>query len=206
MGGAGAGPPRIPTSIMVSGNNEDRHRERGKAIADDLVFLRQAAIGQVAGHHDAVGLGHERGEGLDRPPQGSFCVDNTIGEPPTWPQMRIGDLGKDHGRAERGRPRSASLLLHEGGGLGDELIQTFLRARRTTHRGIDDLALRAPDADRVAAWIALPGSRTLGLTGHGPEVRIGFIEGSERIPVPACAGSSADSLLSRQRSSAPPGR
>ena len=98
----------IPTSIMVSGNNEDRHRERGKAIADDLVLLRQAAIGQVAGHHDAVGLGHERGKGLDRPPQGSFCVDNTIGEPPTWPQMRIGDLGKDHGRAERGRPRSAS--------------------------------------------------------------------------------------------------
>src|SRR5829696_9346666 len=70
------------------------------------------------------------------------------------------------------------LLLHQHAGLGDELVEALLRRRRAAHHRVDDLTLRAPDADRVAAGVTLPRRRALGLPGHGPEVRVCLVEGA----------------------------
>jgi hypothetical protein len=98
---------KVLAPVMVSGNHEHRHRQRREAVADDLVLLGKAAIGEVAGDDDAVGLRHERGDGGNCAPERRLGVDGVVGQVATRPDMRIGDVGEDHGGRERGRPRSA---------------------------------------------------------------------------------------------------
>ena len=57
---------KVLAAVMISGDHEHRHRQRREAVADNLVLLGKAAIGEVAGDDDAVGLRHERRRRLRR--------------------------------------------------------------------------------------------------------------------------------------------
>ena len=89
---------KVLAAVMISGDHEHRHRQRREAVADDLVLLGEAAIGEVAGDDDAVGLRHERGDGRDGAPERRLGIDGAVGQAATRPDMGIGDVGEDHGR------------------------------------------------------------------------------------------------------------
>ena len=86
--------------VVVAGDDEDRHGQRGQHVGDQRVLLRAAAISEVAGDEHAIG---RRIEGRDRRDGASghgVGLEALIGHLTVGSDMEIADLGNEH----RGRP------------------------------------------------------------------------------------------------------
>jgi hypothetical protein len=80
---------------MVARNDEHRHRQLRKTIGDDLVFLVEPAIGEVAAHHDAIGPRVEPQHGIHRIEKHRIGVDVAIGRLTVRSHVEVAELGND---------------------------------------------------------------------------------------------------------------
>jgi hypothetical protein len=85
-------------AVVVAGDEVDRHGQRGEFLAQDAVFLAEAAIDEIAGGEDDVGRRLQGGERGDGAAQHGVGLDDAVAAPTARPDMEVGDLRDDHAR------------------------------------------------------------------------------------------------------------
>ena len=93
---AGKGAAHCFALVVIAGDEVDRTGQRRQQLAQQLVFLRSAEIGEVAGGDHDIGRGIERGHGGDGLRQAGRRIDDAVGDLAARLDVEVADLGDEH--------------------------------------------------------------------------------------------------------------
>jgi hypothetical protein len=82
--------------VVIAGDQIHRHRQRRDDFAQQRVLLRLAAVDEIAGHHDDIGLLRQRLDVRDAASEVRCRVDDAVCELAARHQVHIAHLADDH--------------------------------------------------------------------------------------------------------------
>ena len=90
-----AGPEGL-SLIVVAGNRQKRLANAGKRLSRERIFLRRAALDEIAGQKDKVRGGIKRIQRADRHREHCVRIDQPLIKLPPCTQVWVGDMGDQH--------------------------------------------------------------------------------------------------------------
>ena len=196
--------------IMVARQDERGHHERAECDIDFAILLLQARnrSGRPRPPRNQAPDGGSP-QLRSRAASNRVRVEATVARTPrgrAWKSLSCAMImSRQEGQAPPAVPQPCH-LVHQRISFLDEPLESGFGRDLAAHHACDDLALRAPDPNRVAAWIALPWHRPVGLAAPRCEIAGSLGRTVREIAARPRACWSEDIRSPPRRSSGPPGR